>query len=63
VVVTEIGRQLLRGRTVDTTGWYNFKREVARRHGSERGHLDAELDIALKEYVDKRIDNRFRTIQ
>jgi len=61
--VSEKPRQTIRGRTVDMATWYDFKREVANKFGTERGHIDFEIDIALREYVEKRTDNKFKVIQ
>ena len=51
---THMSRVTLYGKTVDTELWYKFKGIIAKNFGTERGHLNKELDVALQEYIEKR---------
>lgn len=39
------------GVRIDEALWNRFREDVERRHGSVRGHLRTELEIAIREYV------------
>lgn len=40
------------GCKVDEDVWQRFRQDVRERHGGVRGHLRAELETALREYID-----------